>query len=57
MKKLLALVLCLVMSLSVVSGAFAVNEDVEGKVVIYTSIDQFVIDMMLEELKAEFPNL
>ena len=57
MKKLLALVLCLVMSLSVVSGAFAVNEDIEGKITIYTSIYQFVIDMIVEELKAEFPNL
>lgn len=57
MKKILALVLCLVMSLSVFTGAFAVNEDIEGKVTIYTSIYQFVIDMILEELKAEFPNL
>ena len=57
MKKLLALVLCLIMSLSVVSGAFAVNEDIEGKITVYTSIYQFVIDMIVEELKAEFPNL
>lgn len=57
MKKILALVLCLVMSLSVFSGALAVNEDVEGKVTIYTSIYQFVIDMLSEEIKAEFPNL
>ncbi|MDD5896922.1 MAG: ABC transporter substrate-binding protein [Clostridia bacterium] len=57
MKKLVALLLCLVMMLGVVPGALAVNEDVEGKVVIYTSIYQFVIDMMSEQLKAEFPNL
>ncbi len=57
MKKILALVLCLVMSLGVVSGAMAVNEDVSGKVTIYTSMYQFVIDMMDEALKAEFPNL
>ena len=57
MKKLVALLLCLVMMLGVVPGALAVNEDVEGKVVIYTSIYQFVIDMMSEQLKAKFPNL
>lgn len=57
MKKILALVLCLVMSLSVFSGAMAVNEDIEGKITIYTSIYQFVIDMIVEQLKAEFPNL
>ena len=57
MKKLVALLLCLVMMLGVVPGALAVNEDVEGKVVIYTSIYQFVFDMMSEQLKAEFPNL
>lgn len=57
MKKILALILCLIMSLTAVSGAFAVNEDVEGKIMIYTSIYQFVIDMISEQLKAEFPNL
>ena len=57
MKKLLALFLCLVMMMGVMPSALAVDEDVEGKVVIYTSIYQFVIDMMQAELKAEFPNL
>ena len=57
MKKLLALLLCLVMMMGVMPSALAVNEDVEGKVVVYTSIYQFVIDMMSEQLKAEFPNL
>ncbi len=57
MKKLLALLLCIVMMLGVMPSALAVNEDVEGKVVVYTSIYQFVIDMMSEQLKAEFPNL
>ena len=57
MKKLLALVLSLVMLLGCMPTASAVNEDVEGTVLIYTSIYQFVIDMMMEELKAEFPNL
>ena len=57
MKKLLALLLCIVMMMGVMPSALAVNEDVEGKVVIYTSIYQFVIDMMMEQLKVEFPNL
>ena len=57
MKKLLAMVLVLVSLLSMVPTAFAVNEDVEGTVLIYTSMYQFVIDMMDEKLKEEFPNL
>ena len=57
MKKILALLLCLVMMMGIMPSALAVNEDVEGKVVVYTSIYQFVIDMMSEQLKAEFPNL
>ena len=57
MKKLVALVLCVAMLLGVTTAALAVNEDVEGKVVIYTSMYQFVIDMMDEALAKEFPNL
>jgi len=57
MKKLLAIVLALMMSLMACSTALAVNEDVEGELVIYSSMYQFVIDMMDEALKAEFPNL
>ncbi len=57
MKKIIFLVLALIMALSVCTAAFAVNEDVEGELVIYTSMYQFVIDMMDEALKAEFPNL
>ncbi len=57
MKKLLAVILCLILVLSVGAGAFAVNEDVEGTIGIYSSMYQFVIDMMDEALKAEFPNL
>ena len=56
MKKLLAIVLSLALVLSM-SSAFAVNEDVTGTVGIYSSMYQFVIDMMDEALKAEFPNL
>ena len=56
MKKLLTLLACLLV-LSISVPALAVNEDVSGKVVIYTSMYQFVIDMMSEALKEEFPNL
>ena len=57
MKKLLALALAMIMALSLGSTALAVNEEVEGELVIYSSMYQFVIDMMDEALKAEFPNL
>ena len=57
MKKLLALVLSLVTLLGCMPSAYAVNEDVEGTVLVYTSMYQFVIDMMDAKLKEEFPNL
>lgn len=57
MKKILSLVLCIAMLLCIAPAALAVNEDVEGTVLIYTSMYQFVIDMMDEAIKAEFPNL
>ena len=57
MKKILALVLILVMIFSLCPSAFAVNEDVEGEIVIYSSMYQFVLDMLDEALQEEFPNL
>ena len=57
MKKVMALLLCAVLVLAAVPAAFAVNEDVEGELTIYSSMYQFVIDMMDEALKKEFPNL
>ena len=57
MKKVLALLLCAILVLAAVPAAFAVNEDVEGELTIYSSMYQFVIDMMDEALKKEFPNL
>ncbi len=57
MKKILALVLVLVMVFSLCPSAFAVNEDVEGELVIYSSMYQFVLDMLDEALQKEFPNL
>ena len=58
MKKFLAAILALLMVMSIFAvSASAVNEDVEGTIGIYSSMYQFVIDMMDEALKAEFPNL
>jgi len=57
MKKLLPLILALALIVGIVPTASAVNEDVSGTLLIYTSMYQFVIDMMDEAIKAEFPNL
>ncbi len=58
MKKTLALLLTLLLLAACFpAAAFAVNEDVEGTVGIYSSMYQFVIDMMDEAIKKEFPNL
>ena len=56
MKKILALILSLSL-LALAGSALAVNEDVEGTVGIYSSMYPFVIDMMDEAIKEEFPNL
>jgi len=56
-KKLIALVLTLALLASLGASAYAVNEDVEGEVVIYSSMYQFVLDMLDEAIKKEFPNL
>lgn len=57
MKKLVAVLMSLCLMLGLLPTAFAVNEDVTGDVMIYTSMYQFVIDMMQEAVKEEFPNL
>ena len=57
MKKIIVLCLTVVLLLSMVSGALAINEDVEGKIVIYTSMYQIVYEAMKKELANEFPNL
>ena len=46
MKRILALCLTVVLSLCLFSAAQAVNEDVEGKIVIASSMYQFVLDHM-----------
>ena len=58
MKKAIALLLTLVLFAGCLStGAFAVNEDVEGTIGIYSSMYPFVLDMLDEAIKKEFPNL
>ena len=57
MKKSLSFLLSLVLIVSLCASALAVDEDVEGNLVIYTSMYQFAIDMMTDALKQEFPNL
>ncbi|MBQ8161220.1 MAG: ABC transporter substrate-binding protein [Clostridia bacterium] len=56
LRRLLASLLALCLALGCVS-ALAENEDIEGDVVIYTSMYPFMIDQMTETLKEEFPNL
>ena len=57
MKKMILALFAAVMLLTVCVPAMAVNEDVEGELVIYTSMYPFVIDMMNEAIQKEFPNL
>ena len=58
MKKLLSVVICTILLVSVFTlSASAVNEDVTGTIGIYSSMYQFVLDMLDEAIKAEFPNL
>ena len=57
MKRLATLILALILALTLSCPALAVNEDVEGELVIYTSMYPFVIDMMNEAIQKEFPNL
>ncbi len=56
MKKLLALVLGVLMVLGCTS-ALAVNDQVTGKVMIYTSMYEDIVTMMDEALATEFPNV
>lgn len=57
MKKLVAVFLSLVLVLSAAGTAFAADSSVRGTLVIYSSMYQFVLDMLDEALCAEFPNL
>ena len=57
MKRIAALLLTLALLMGLSPAALAVNEDIEGKIVIYTSMYQLVYEAMKEELAKEFPNL
>ena len=57
MKKILMLVLTVILSLSLLTPALAVDEDVEGTLIIYTSMYPFAIEIMDKAIAAEFPNL
>ena len=57
MKKLAALLLALCLLLSAAGTALAADESVKGTLVIYSSMYQYVLDMLDEALREEFPNL
>ena len=57
MKKTILICITALAALFLCVSAMAVNEDVEGELVIYTSMYPFVIDMMNEAIQKEFPNL
>ena len=57
MKRFAVLLLALCLFLSAAGNAFAVNESVQVTLVIYSSMYQFVLDMLDEALRTEFPNL
>jgi len=55
--RMISLALALLLALGATGGASAVDESVSGSLVIYSSMYPFVLDMLDEALKAEFPNL
>lgn len=57
MKKFVALLLVLCLVLCISGSAFAVDESVQGELVIYSSMYPFVLEMLDEALAREFPNL
>ena len=57
MKKIAAAVLALVLILSACASSLAVDESVEGVLVIYSSMYQYVLDMLDDAIREEFPNL
>lgn len=57
MKKWISLVLTMLIMLSAASSALAVNEDVEGEILIYSSMYPFVLEKLDAAMKEEFPNL
>jgi iron(III) transport system substrate-binding protein len=56
-KKFAVLLLALCLLFSAAGNALAADESVEGTLVIYSSMYQFVLDMLDDAIHAEFPNL
>lgn len=57
MKKLAVLLLALCLAVSAAGTALAADESVRGTLVIYSSMYQYVLDMLDDALREEFPNL
>ena len=57
MKKILAAILAAALALAMAGPAFAAQEEITGELVIYSSMYQFVLDMLDEAIREEFPNL
>ncbi len=56
-KKLVSLLLALLLAAGMAGGASAEDDSISGELVIYSSMYPFVLEMLDEALKAEFPNL
>ena len=56
-QKLVSLALAFLLIFSMAGSASASDESVSGEIVIYSSMYPFVLEMLDEALKAEFPNL
>ena len=57
MKKCLAAILAAALALAMAGTAFAAQENITGELVIYSSMYRFVLDMLDEAIREEFPNL
>lgn len=57
MKKAICMIMTVILALAVYGPALAVNPDVEGELVIYTSMYPEIVDMIDAAMREEFPNL
>ena len=57
MKKVMCVLLTVLLAMGLWAPAMAVNTDVEGELVIYTSMYPEIVDMMDKAIQEEFPNL
>ena len=56
-KRAASILLALLLALGLAGSAAAADESITGEIVIYSSMYPFVLDILDEELKKEFPNL